>query len=314
MIYELFSRRKRKAERSGSDDVYQYTFVPRELRIQIQQILVDAIGPQFEPELYSVGSRAHNPHVWDEVHKVLCRELGVHRLGGDYYSLPIEGVLNHIGTADVDGFLDAVEVCCRVIELVITPLGEYQRTERGIKQEPAAALREVNYRFREAGLGFQYQNGQIFRSDSEYIHDEVVKPALRLLSDPHFVGAQEEFLQAHQHFRAGENEQAIVWAAKAFESALKGICEYREWTYEKGARASDLLKLVRSKGLWPDYLDGSFDQLLATLTSGLPKVRNDAGAHGQGPIPRKVPTYIAAYALNLCATKMLLLAEATKDR
>ncbi len=47
---------------------------------------------------------------------------------------------------------------------------------------------------------------------------------------------------------------------------------------------------------FPDYLDKSFDQLIATLSSGLPRVRNEEGAHGQGAKPRATPPYVAAYA------------------
>ena len=72
------------------------------------------------------------------------------------------------------------------------------------------------------------------------------------------------------------------------------------------------LKVVRAHGLLPDYLDASFDQLVATLKSGLPKVRNQVGAHGQGAIPRETPDYVAAYALHLAAAKILFLVEAHK--
>jgi hypothetical protein len=48
------------------------------------------------------------------------------------------------------------------------------------------------------------------------------------------------------------------------------------------------------------------------LQSGLPKVRNDAGGHGQGGVPRETPGYIASYALHLAAAKIVLLVEALK--
>ena len=70
--------------------------------------------------------------------------------------------------------------------------------------------------------------------------------------------------------------------------------------------------MVRAHGLLPDYLDASFDQLVATLKSGLPKVRNQGGVHGQGAIPRETPDYVAAYALHLAAAKILFLVEAHK--
>lgn len=119
-------------------------------------------------------------------------------------------------------------------------------------------------------------------------------------------------MAAHAHYRAGEYKDCVADALNAFESTMKAICDIKKWSYSKGARASDLLKVIRSNGLLPDYLDGSFDQLAATLASGLPKVRNEAGGHGQGAEPRQTPGYIAAYALHLAAAKIVLLFEALK--
>ena len=126
-------------------------------------------------------------------------------------------------------------------------------------------------------------------------------------------GPQSEFLAAHEHYRAGRYKEAVNEAAKAFESLMKAVCDQKGWTYNKGARASDLLKVLRAHKLWPEYLDASFDQLVATLASGLPKVRNDASAHGQGAVPTTAPSYVAAYALHLAAAKMILVAEAVSS-
>lgn len=310
MIYELFSQRRRKEESKGAADVYQYDNVPNKLRVQMQQILNDAIGPQYLPDAYSYHTPAHNPDGWRLIHNTLCREKGCHRIVEKHYSIENEGVLNFIGSADVEGFLDALELCGRVIERVIGSWHDAMRSQKGITQSPASALEEINYRLRESGLGYQYEDGEIIRVDSQYAHEEIVKPALRVLKGSKFEGAQSEFLEAHRYYRAGDFQQSIVSAGKAFESALKTVCSIKGWKYENGARASDLLKIVRGNGLWPQYLDGSFDQLLATLSSGLPKLRNDAGAHGQGPELKIVPSYVAGYALHLSAAKIIMMSEA----
>lgn len=91
---------------------------------------------------------------------------------------------------------------------------------------------------------------------------------------------------------------------------MKAICDALGVEYPKTARASDLVKLLKASDLFPDYLDKSFDQLTATLASGLPSVRNEAGAHGQGAEIQIVPAFVAQYALNLAASKILFLAEA----
>ena len=153
----------------------------------------------------------------------------------------------------------------------------------------------------------------IIRIDAELVHSELVKPALGFLGEPGFEGPRDEFLKAHAHYRAGETKDAVTNANNAFESTLKTVCDRRGWAYQRGARASDLLRIVREQGLLPDYLDRSFDQLAATLKSGLPKVRGEEGAHGQGAKPRETPSYVAAYALHLAAAKILFIAEAHKS-
>jgi hypothetical protein len=309
MIFELFSQRRKKAEAGEVADVYQYETVTKTLRVQIQQILKDAIGPYYIRNSYELHNYYDNPEAWDFIAKTLRRELGLHELAPG--ETPLVEVLNFLGQANVEQFIDGLEVCIRVIEKVISDWPEHQRKQKGIKQPPDEALTEINYRFRQAGLGYQFAEGQALRVDSELLHENVVKPALRILSQAEYAGAQEEFLDAYRHYRNGEYEEAISAAAKAFESTLKITCDLMRWGYPKGARASDLLKVVRSHGLWPDYLDSSFDQLVATLASGLPKVRNEQSAHGQGGQPRSTPAYVASYALHLAAAKIILVAEAS---
>jgi HEPN domain-containing protein len=163
-------------------------------------------------------------------------------------------------------------------------------------------------------VGYQVEGAHLIRVDSQFVHAEVVKPALALLSGRDFEGPRQEFLSAHEHYRAGEHRQAVAMAANALESTFKAIFDREGWTYKKGARISDLIKVAREKGLWPDYLDASFDQLVATLQSGLPKIRDNDASHGQGAKPKEVPAYIAAYALHLAASKIVFIAEAAKSR
>jgi hypothetical protein len=97
------------------------------------------------------------------------------------------------------------------------------------------------------------------------------------------------------------------------KALMKSICDTLQWTYEKGARASDLIKVLREHRLFPDYLDKSFDQLLAILKSGLPKIRNYEGSHGQGSVLKRVPAHAAAYAIHLAATNIVFLVECMKE-
>lgn len=309
MIFELFSERKRKASSERVEDVYQYEDAPKKLRVQLQQILVEALGRYYDPGPYDISSPPQNNAAWDAIHGILCRELGLHRLTGDLTAA--EQVVGFIGTSNLDNLIDTVEVSVRYLERVMGDLNDGYRAQKGIKQKASEAVEEINYRFRQAGVGFQFVSANAIRVDSDYAHEEVVKPALFLLSTTGFEGAQEEFLSAHKHYRNGDFEEAITNAAKSFESTLKAVCARHGWPFNPGDRVTELLKVVRNHGLWPDYLDLSFDQLVATLSSGLPKVRNFSGAHGQGADPRRTPAYIAEYALHLAASKIRFVVAAS---
>lgn len=296
-VLDLYSYRKRLSE-GGAPDVFTYDELPHELRVQIVHIWRDAVGE-------------HNGPGWKAIHDAVAREHGRLELTSlRRYDDSCRGYL--LDAPSVDAALDLIELSFRYINRAARNLNYFEQKDRGIRVTPDDAIEELNQRFRRAGVGYQFENGQIFRVDSELVHSEVVRPALRYLHQPGFEGPREEFLRAHVCYRGGDTKDAVTNANNAFESTLKAICDQRGWAFSKGARASDLLKVVRAHGLLPDYLESSFDQLAATLKSGLPKVRNEMSAHGHGSTPRETPDYVAAFALHLAAAKILFLVEAHK--
>ena len=60
-------------------------------------------------------------------------------------------------------------------------------------------------------------------------------------------------------------------------------------------------------------MQSHFTGLRSTLESGVPTVRNKLSGHGQGAEEINVPDYIAAYALHLTASNILLLAKADEE-
>ena len=308
-ILNLFSHRKHMAEKI-TPDVYIYDELTEMLRNQVVHILQTSIGT------YVVGRTTRfdvieNNADWLRIHNDIAREHGLLRLGDSRN--PSENLLNYfLNLSDVYKALDVIEACFVYIDQITRHLDQYQLHGRGITQEADDAIAELNERFRRAGVGYLFEGGMIMRVDSELVHSEVVKPALQYLNEPGFEGPREEFLRTHGHYRSGEMEDAIIDANNAFESTLKAVCDQRGWHYDEGARASDLLRVVRREGLLPEYLDNSFDQLAATLRSGLPQVRNRQGGHGQGAAPRNTPEFVGTYALHLAAANILFLVEAHK--
>ena len=308
-IFDLFSKRQADALRSGSDDVYQYDEIPANLRVQVKQIALEGIG--------LVGSRGdsimsadQDNGLWAEIERIFLREKGVDAIARGNFAG--SRVLEYMGECSTPDWLDLLELIGLGISIMGQDDHQYERQSWEVRAAGQEAIDEINYRMREAGVGYQLEGTRLVRMDSHYIHAEVVKPALALLSGEEFEGPREEFLTAHRHYREGEHRQAVAMAANAVESTFKAIFDQKGWSYQKGARVSDLVKVARANHLWPDYLDASFDQLLATLQSGLPKIRDNDASHGQGAKSKVVPGYVAAYALHLAASKIVFIVEASK--
>jgi len=205
----------------------------------------------------------------------------------------------------MDDFLSALEIGCIALAFYSDKLPE----ARGANQSAEDALNEINQRFEQHGVGYQFENGRFIELRSKLAHAEIVKPALRLLIDPVFTKANEECLLAHKQYRAGSFKDCVTAANRAFESALKAICDSEGWLYDKGDRASGLVTRVTNNGLFTHEFDKSLSAYVAMLKTGLPSIRNDAGGHGDGTAAAAVTAEIARFALNLTAWNILFLGE-----
>jgi hypothetical protein len=220
---------------------------------------------------------------------------------------PFEAVANFMLQSNkLDEVLDVIELSFRVLDRLVR---ENRYDYQDSTQEPDDAIAELNARFREQGVGYQYESGQLIRVDSQLIHSEVMQPALRFLTAKDLKGANEEFLSAHNHFRSRNHKECLNECLKAFESTLKCICDRRKWGYKPTDTAKALLQVVFDQGLVPSFLQSHFTSLRSSLEAGVPTVRNKLGGHGQGGTPVTVPDSLAAYALHLCATNIVLLVQ-----
>lgn len=300
-IWDLFSKRQRRA-RGETPDVYQYDTLPPEFRAQVVHILTDSFG---DPDGYDSPTE----QVFKVVHDVLCREYGRFRLskrfeGPGHWR---DAVFDFIMAAPPDEVLDLVEVAFRV---AINLHADYNFTRRAKPSLAASdAVNELNARFRERGIGYQFEAGEVIRVDSQVLHAEVVRPALALLGDPEFSGANVEFLKAHEHHRHGRHSECMNECLKALESTLKIICAKRKWSHRDTDTAKTLIDIVFARGLVPDWLQSEFTALRSTLESGVPTGRNRMSGHGQGAVIRQVPPHLASYVLHLTASVIVFLVK-----
>jgi hypothetical protein len=152
---------------------------------------------------------------------------------------------------DTEKVLDAVELSFRVIDRMTRNRDYLCRPNPSEVADKAIA--ELNARFKEHGVGFQFVAGEVIRADSELLHTEVVKPALALLQGADYAGAQAEFLKAHEHYRHGNNKEALSECLKSFESTMKAICKKRGWKHNAKATSKSLIEICFKNGLIPEF-------------------------------------------------------------
>jgi hypothetical protein len=314
-IINLYSKRKKAAERENQPEIYQYTDLPINFRRQVVHIWASAIGKYDEYNFY----KPLLCELWQQIHDLLAREIGLFELASRAKATnPFDKCIVFLLAKDnaIENILDLIEITFKYIEKVIPSLSYvYQNQDIKLSQTADEAINELNYRFREHGIGYQYNNGQIIRIDSSFLHSEAVVPALTLISSEGFVGAEQEFRSAHEHYRNQEYKAAIVDAQKAFESTMKTICEKFGWDCNhEGDTAAILINTVLNNELIPRYLQSHLSGLKKVLASGVPTVRNKEAGHGQGAEPVNVPEYLAAYVLHLTASNIVLLVEAYKAK
>jgi hypothetical protein len=299
-IVDLYSKRRKRAL-GQLPDIVSYNEFPPAFRNQLCYLIYDALGDADTHDRSRSSQRAY-----EIVVEILRREHGrilLTATGSMGSFLDLHAFVRQ--EMDVDLVLDAVELVIRVCEVGPAPHDDH--AARAVE-----VAEELNVRFKEHGLGYQYESGEIIRTDSRLLHEEAVRPALMVLSDPDFKGAEEEFFEAFEHHSHGREKDALTWALKALESTLKVIRLKRGWP--DTGQAKDLLATVFKNNLIEPMWQSEFSGLRSVLESGVPTGRNKLGGHGQGAQQVVVPGYLAAFVLHQAAAAVLFLVEAHKAK
>ncbi|TMN44834.1 STM4504/CBY_0614 family protein [Pseudoalteromonas sp. S2755] len=304
-MFELYSA-KQKRLNGEVPDVYQYDELSSKLKNQIVHILEDTIGSGNAVDFANNLSA----EIYQQIHKILCKELGVRSLGygNSYKNIVFEYFLRE--DLEVEECLDIVDLFFHVVDNVVRKNERSLMNHEGTSQSADDAIDELNERFKVAGVGYQFAGGEIIRVDSEFIHSEVVQPALIILQE--FDGARLEFLSAHNHYRHQRYSEALVDCNKSFESLMKAICSLHEWDFKPTDTSKKLINICLSNNLIPSYMQAQFNHFQGLLESGVPTIRNKEGSHGKGNEISTVSIELVSYTLHLTAANLVFLGECSK--
>ncbi len=307
-IYELYSKRQQRLC-GDAQDVFQYEVIPYKLKVQIAFIIDRTLGTyqQSSDDYYGVAKG------YALIVRILREEMGVFYLPpATKYVNPYKELMDYFMTDDtIEGNLNVIELVFKFIDGNTRNIDHMNR--RGYSERADEAIADLNIRFKENAVGYQYVDREIVRVDSELIHAEAVKPALRLLNTKEYAGPHQEFLSAYEHYREGKNKEALNDCLKAFESTMKAICDKRGWAYKPGDTAKALIDVLYAEGLVPQFWQNQFASLRGLLESSIPTGRNKQSGHGQGATPTTVPDHMAAYMLHMTASTLVFLTMAEQS-
>ena len=160
-LLDIFSKRQKRL-RGEMPDIYSYDELPQPLKVQIIHIWRDTLGDEDAYLDIYRGTRV----AYQFIVEALRREYGVFALPGSTEPFADRGYLSELANfllteQDTERVLDAVELSFRAIDAITRNPGYLQRSNAS--EVADAAIEELNGRFREHAVGYQFVDGHIIR-------------------------------------------------------------------------------------------------------------------------------------------------------
>lgn len=301
-IHDLYSQRNMKPH-----DVLSYDSMTEKLKIQIEHIWKNYFL-QIEEDI--------REEIWKTIHSALCEVHGKKSLFPDsfgtryFYSSKVEHYFDEI--TSIDEILDVIEIVFRWINK-IPKFSQQAHFKLEGNYKPEQAIKDLNARFLENGIGYEFHDRNIIRVDNTILHNDIIIETFQFLSTPTFKNANDEFLSAHEHFRHKRQKECLTDCLKALETTMKIICQENGWQYNKSDTAKQLIDNCIKNKLIPDFLLSHFNSLRTSIESGVPTIRNKLSGHGQGTTKIIVPDHYASYMLYLTGTTINFLVSCHRE-
>ena len=258
MEYEFFSKRQQRIQ-GETPGTYQHESIPKELRFQVLYIWQKVWGEAYYNDYFrqfQLSELARD--AYNSIEMTLREEYGVRSLiegsdpdEADYSSY--QAVHDFFfETEDTDKVIDVIELSFRYIDQVIRDkfygpnenedefdeiFGTRRRdiSHNGIP--PDESIDQLNRRFREHSVSYQYESGLIVKVDSQDIHSEVVKPAEELPNNTQQAMNRNTMNNENKKIFIGHGRSPIWREAKDFIVDTLGL-EYEEFNRVSAAGKS----------------------------------------------------------------------------
>src|SRR4028118_926628 len=101
----------------------------------------------------------------------MCRELGAFDLDDNAQLKAQEKCRRFLLSASTSEAVDFIEMAFWAVTQ-LPDLPDHAATP-GVQTEPEEAIEDLNHRFKQHCVGYQFEGGEIVRMDSQYVHTEV---------------------------------------------------------------------------------------------------------------------------------------------
>jgi uncharacterized protein DUF7014 len=304
-FFDLFSRRQ-KVHGPG----YNPPTISRELHGRVVLLYSEVISGRLNTRGWGYAED-HSASFFAQMHQALRLLYGRANLAHQRQRSEAEDVMAFTNECTAEQLFDFIEASFK-LDVSSRIFGE--------ENEFVAALNDI---FRREGAPFQVLPGvtrqepvqnyisiirvafpRVARVDEDVAHVEAVVPALSVLADPAYAGADDEFRRALQDYRAGDYADCLGKCGSAFESVLKVLAARNGITPQPGKdTAGHLIPSVLAKST---LHAGTFQEPLTLVA----RMRNRlSSSHGGGSAVRNVERHVAQYAVTATAAAIVLLVQ-----
>ena len=176
--------------------------------------------------------------------------------------------------------------------------------------EAASFQSQLNTLLCDENIPWLLCDGRMIKIDAKQFEVDIKSKALEKLnilkdSEPEFQSAYEELMRSCEFYEKAEYNDAVLYAEKSYESALKVICNVAKGAADQLCQ-NYLANILGSKLPSQMKSEGFKERVMMSL----PYIRNNTTAgHGAGLNTAAIPKPMANLAINLAAALITFLVE-----
>lgn len=168
-------------------------------------------------------------------------------------------------------------------------------------------MKEINNIFTVNSMGYTIVKNQLIPCTDIKEAEEIIIPSYHTLFELNMDAASRHLDDAYNHFKNRRNQDAILSAFKALESAIEQLLDNTNVTYSKDETTSKKMEKLADKLNMESYLTEDLKKIVSLLK--IPgEIRNKNAGHGSVD-HHDVEDHLVKYEIDLVASSILFLAR-----